>query len=112
MNEREVNLKAIEDCGAAEMPISETCIIAEMSEADFAADAEAQARYRRGQLQTKLAVRQSVVKMAKEGVPQMVKIYLDFNREGAATPIEIENLAAELHADGAGAEDTGEFDAI
>ena len=81
--ERSANLKAIEDCGAAEMPIDETCVIAEMSEENFAADEEAQARYRAGHLKTKLAVRQSVVKMAKEGVPQMVKIYLEFNAETA-----------------------------
>ena len=78
---REANLKAIEDCGAAEMPVAETCIIAEMSEDEYSADKEAQARYQMGHLKTKLAVRQSVVKMAKEGVPQMVKIYLEFNQD-------------------------------
>ncbi len=78
---REEMLKTLEDCGAAEMPIEEACLIAEITEADFQADAEARARYMIGHLKTKLAVRQSVARLAKEGVPTMVKIYLDFNKE-------------------------------
>ena len=71
-------LEAIENCGAAEMPIAETCAIAEITEADYWADEEAQKRYRIGQLKSKLEIRQAVIKMAKAGTPQMVKVYQDF----------------------------------
>ena len=96
-------LEAIENCGAAEMPIAETCAIAEISEADFWADVEAIKRYRKGQLQSKLAIRQAVIKMAKAGTPLMVKVYQDFAAENAADvpPMKI--------PDG---EDGGEFDGI
>src|SRR5574344_807994 len=73
-------LQAIEDCGGAEMPIDETCIIAECTESEFLASEEARARYHCGQLSSKLKIRQAVVRMAREGVPQMVKIYQDFNK--------------------------------
>ena len=76
-------LQAIENCGAAEMPIPEACAIAEISEADYWADENAQKRYRIGQLRTKLEMRQAVIKMAKAGTPQMVKIYQDFAAENA-----------------------------
>lgn len=74
-------LEAIENCGAAEMPIAETCAIAEISEADYWADENAQKRYRIGQLKSKLEIRQAVIKMAKAGTPQMVKVYQDFVAE-------------------------------
>lgn len=76
-------LDAIENCGAAELPIPETCAIAEISEADYWSDETAQKRYRIGQLRTKLEMRQAVIKMAKAGTPQMVKIYQDFAAENA-----------------------------
>ena len=76
-------LQAVENCGAAEMPIPETCAIAEISEANYWADENAQKRYRIGQLRTKLEMRQAVIKMAKAGTPQMVKIYQDFAAENA-----------------------------
>ena len=95
-------LQVFEDCGAAEMPISETCMIAETTEDAFLANAEAVRRYRIGQLRTKLTIRQSVVKMAREGVPQMVKIYQDFVAENTAADLP-------MATDGA---DAGEFDGI
>ena len=95
-------LQVFEDCGAAEMPIAETCLIAETTEDEFLGNAEAVKRYRIGQLRTKLAIRQSVVKMAREGVPQMVKIYQDFVADNT-----VEDLPRA--ADGA---DGGEFDGI
>ena len=64
---------------AAEMPLSETCIIAEITEEAYNASKEAQDRYRLGQLKTKMEIRQSVVKLAKAGDPRMVKVYLDLN---------------------------------
>lgn len=70
--------QVLEDCGAAEMPINETCEIAEISEQDFYSDHQAIKRYRKGQLQTKLKIRQAVIRMAREGVPQMTKIYKEF----------------------------------
>lgn len=82
----EDQLKTIEDCGSAEMPISETAIIAECSETDIISDPVARARYHKGQLQSKLKIRQAVVKMAREGVPQMVKIYQDFAKISIPDP--------------------------
>ena len=79
-------LKTIEDCGSAEMPINETAIIAECSETDIISDPVARARYHKGQLQSKLKIRQAVVKMAREGVPQMVKIYQDFAKSFLPEP--------------------------
>lgn len=76
----EEQYQAIEDCGAAEMPVDETCEIVEITEAQFYADAEAVKRYRKGQLQTKLKIRQAVIRMAKDGVPQMAKIYKEFSK--------------------------------
>ena len=77
----EETLQAIENCGAAEMPIAETCAIAEISEEDYWKDETAQKRYRIGQLKSKLEIRQAVIKMAKAGTPQMVKVYQDFVTE-------------------------------
>lgn len=75
-------LQVLEDCGAAEMPPEEVCVIAEIDEATFWGE-EAQKAYRKGQLRSKLSIRQAVIKMAKAGNPQMVKIYQDFTAENA-----------------------------
>jgi hypothetical protein len=99
----EETLQAIENCGAAEMPTAETCAIAEITEAEYWASPEAQKRYRIGQLRTKLEMRQAVIKMAKNGNPQMVKVYQDFIAENAA------DLPPMKTPDG---EDGGEFDGI
>lgn len=99
----EETLQAIENCGAAEMPIAETCAIAEITEAEYWANPEAQKRYRIGQLRTKLEMRQAVIKMAKSGNPQMVKVYQDFIAENA------EAVPPMKSPDG---EDGGEFDGI
>lgn len=71
----EETLQIIEDCGAAVMPIGETCLIAEIAEADYFGDEIAQKRYRKGLLKTRFAVRQAVVKLAKAGNPQALKTY-------------------------------------
>lgn len=94
-------LEAIENCGAAEMPIAETCAIAEISEGDYWADENAKKRYRIGQLRTKLEIRQAVIKMAKSGNPAMVKVYQDFTAENAA---DLPPMTTE--------ESGGEFDGI
>ena len=99
----EETLQAIENCGAAEMPTAETCAIAEITEAEYWASPEAQKRYRIGQLRTKLEMRQAVIKMAKSGNPQMVKVYQDFIAENAA------DVPPMKTPDG---EDGGEFDGI
>lgn len=99
----EETLQAIENCGAAEMPTAETCAIAEITEAEYWASPEAQKRYRIGQLRTKLEMRQAVIKMAKSGNPQMVKVYQDFIAENAA------DVPPMKSPDG---EDGGEFDGI
>ena len=95
-------LEAIENCGAAEMPIAETCAIAEISEADYWADETAQRRYRIGQLKSKLEIRQAVIKMAKAGTPGMVKVYQDFvaeNERNLPPPKEPEPETAEEFAE-------------
>ena len=99
----EDTLKTLEDCGASEMPSAETCAIAEISEADYWADENAQKRYRIGQLRTKLEMRQAIIKMAKSGNPAMVKIYQDFVAENAA------DVPPMKSPDG---ESGGEFDGI
>ena len=99
----EETLQAIENCGAAEMPTAETCAIAEITEAEYWASPEAQKRYRIGQLRTKLEMRQAVIKMAKSGNPQMVKVYQDFIAENTA------DVPPMKSPDG---EDGGEFDGI
>lgn len=76
----EEQLSVIEDCGSAEMSLDETAIIAECEISDIINDKTARDRYHKGQLQSKLKIRQAVIKMAREGVPQMVKIYMDFNK--------------------------------
>lgn len=96
-------LQAVEDCGAVEMPIAETCAIAEIGESDYWGSEAAQKRYRIGQLRTKLEMRQAVVKIAKSGNPAMVKVYQDFAAENEAT------LPT---ATGPETESGGEFDAI
>lgn len=85
------------------MPIAETCAITEISEAQYWADQNAQRRYRIGRLRSKMEIRQAVIKMAKAGVPQMVKVYQDFVAENAA------DLPPTKTSDG---EDGGEFDGI
>lgn len=89
----EDQLSAIEDCGSAEMPLDETAIIAECEVSQIVNDPVARARYHKGQLQSKLKIRQAVVKMARESVPQMVKIYQDFAKTALPeieTPLESE----------------------
>ena len=79
-------IKTVARCGGAELAIEETCEIAGISVADFNASEELRAVYRREQLRTKLAIRQAVIKLAKEGVPQMVKIYLDVYADQTKLP--------------------------
>ena len=74
----EETLQAIEDCGAAEMPITETLEIAEMTESEWKAHPEAGKRYKKGQLKTKIAIRQAIVKGAKSGNPALLKAYQEF----------------------------------
>lgn len=96
-------LQSVEDCGAVEMPIAETCAIAGIDETDYWGSEAAQRRYRLGQLRTKFEMRQAVVKIAKSGNPAMVKVYQDFAAENEATmPV----------VTGAETESGGEFDSI
>jgi len=83
-------IQVFADCGGAEMPIEEACLIAECTPEDFAGCPEAQAAYRMEQLRTKLKIRQAVVKLAKEGVPNMVKIYLEQYASQVLPEIEAE----------------------
>lgn len=96
-------LQTVEDCGAVEMPIAETCAIAEIGETAYWGSEAAQKRYRIGQLRTKLEMRRAIVNIAKAGNPAMVKVYQDFAAE---------NEAVMPPAKGADGEGGGEFDAI
>jgi hypothetical protein len=71
-------LQTIEDCGAAEMPLDETLEIAEMTRAEWDSSSEAVRRYRKGQLMTKMSIRNAVIKGAKGGNPALLKAYQEF----------------------------------
>ena len=68
-------IEVFRNCGGAEMPLEESCMIAECTMEEFADCEEAQRAYRTEQLKTKLKIRQSVIKLAKEGVPKCIQIY-------------------------------------
>lgn len=74
----EKNLQDIEECGARQFTEEETCIIADVSEKEYECSPEARRRYRRGMLKAQFEVRETVRKMAAEGVPQMVKIFQSY----------------------------------
>ncbi|MGN0851846.1 MAG: hypothetical protein ACI4Q3_00550 [Kiritimatiellia bacterium] len=74
----EETLQAIEDCGAAEMPLGETLIIAQITEAEWEKNAKARQAYERGQLKTKLAIRQQVIKNAKAGDAKALQQYREY----------------------------------
>lgn len=65
-------------CGAVEMDLDETCQICNISLEQFLSNPDYVKMYQAGQLESKFRIRQAIVKLAKEGVPQMVKIYQDF----------------------------------
>lgn len=97
----EETLQTIEECGAALMPIAETCQIAEISPDAFEKDDAARRRYDKGALKTRFAVRQAVVKLAKAGNPQALKTYEEMAAEvkaerdgtaGSAADDEFANL--------------------
>lgn len=71
----EQTLQTVEDCGAAEMPIDETLEIAELNAEDWP---QVEKRYKIGQLKTKLAVRQAIIKGARSGNPALLKAYQEF----------------------------------
>ena len=62
-------------CGAVGMSVKKSCAIVEISEADFYASPEAQKAYRTGQYKGEYMWRQTVFRGAKEGVPQMCKLF-------------------------------------
>ncbi|MBR4674213.1 MAG: hypothetical protein IKP00_07095 [Victivallales bacterium] len=68
-------IEVFRNCGGAEMPLEESCMIAECTLDEFAESEEAQKAYRTEQLKTKLKIRQAVIKLAKEGVPKCIQIY-------------------------------------
>ncbi|MBQ6473443.1 MAG: hypothetical protein IJJ33_15765 [Victivallales bacterium] len=71
----EEQIEVFRNCGGAEMPLEESCMIAECTMEEFAECEEAQNAYRAEQLKTKLKIRQTVIKLAKEGVPKCIQIY-------------------------------------
>lgn len=83
----EETLRAVEDCGAAEMPLAETLEIAEITAEDWKNHPEAAKRYKKGQLKTKLAIRQAIVKGARSGNPALLKAYQDFTAEQKAAEL-------------------------
>lgn len=86
-------LDMIEQCASAGMPVSDTCAICEIDENDYAESEAAQKRYDIGRLKTELAVRQSVVALAKKGDARMVKLYFDLTHgETSLTQEEIKEV--------------------
>lgn len=73
MNQK--TIQTIRDCGAAEMPVPESCVLAGVTIDQFVRSTELIDAYRTGQLESKFLIHQAVVRMAKEGQPQMVKLY-------------------------------------
>lgn len=107
----EETLQAVEDCGAAEMPIPETLEIAELTAEDWKTHPEAAKRYKRGQLKTKLAIRQAIVKGARSGNPALLKAYQDFTAETKEE--QFSHLPAEKDAETPPQQENGgEFDNI
>lgn len=68
-------LEELSRLGAVGMGISESCTICEIEEADFYASPEMQKAYRTGQLKGEYIWRQSIFKGAKDGIPQMCKLF-------------------------------------
>lgn len=73
-------LEDLKRCGAVEMDLEETCQICNITMDQFLENPEFIKMYQAGQLESKFRIRQAIVKLAKEGVPQMVKIYQDFKK--------------------------------
>ncbi|WP_277200656.1 hypothetical protein [Victivallis vadensis] len=80
-------LQIIENCGMRQFSEEETCIIAEISEDEYETCPAARRRYRRGMLKAQFEVRETVRKMAKEGVPQMVKIFQSYSDRIYVPPV-------------------------
>lgn len=78
-------LETLETCGAAEMPVADSCLIAGLSLDEYNANPEHSKRYTIGRLKTKLRVRQSVIKSACAGDAAAVKKYLEFLRLNTTT---------------------------
>lgn len=68
-------LEELMRCGAVGMSVKKSCAIVEISDADFYASPEAQKAYRTGQYKGEYMWRQTVFRGAKEGVPQMCKLF-------------------------------------
>lgn len=73
-------LEEIQKCGEVEMTPEETAAICEIPLEELLSRTDCRQAFEKGRLLTKFKVRQAIVKMAKEGVPQMVKIYQEFQR--------------------------------
>ena len=68
-------LEELSRLGAVGMGVTESCDICEITEEDFYSSAEMQKAYRTGQLKGEYIWRQSVFKGAKDGIPQMCKLF-------------------------------------
>ncbi|MDO5113133.1 MAG: hypothetical protein Q4E67_02030 [Planctomycetia bacterium] len=68
-------LEELMRCGAVRMNVEKSCAIVEITEAEFYASPEAQKAYRTGQYKGEYTWRQSVFKGAKDGIPQMCKLF-------------------------------------
>ena len=69
-------IKVFSDCGEAEMPVDEACLIAGCTESEFFESDAAVIAYRKDSWRQSW-IRQGVTKLAKEGVPSAIKIYFE-----------------------------------
>ena len=104
----EETLQVVEDCGAAEMPIPETLEIAELTPGDWKSHPEAGRRYKIGQLKTKMAIRQAIVKGARSGNPALLKAYQDFKAENEEAEMSA-TFMGKTPAEACGGDESGEF---
>lgn len=85
-------IEKLKVCGAACLPVDESLVACGLTRPQWDESEEIRAAYRKGYIMTKLKVRQTVAKLAAEGDPAMVKIYVGFEKESAADEPEVLNV--------------------
>lgn len=80
-------LETVEQCGACEMTFEETAIILGLELDEFLSNSEYLRAYKKGQLETKFNIRKSIINLARDGVPAMVKMYIQMSEVQEITPL-------------------------
>ena len=96
-------LEQLTSLGSVGMDVTKSCAIAEISEAEFYASEEMQKAYRIGQYKGEYLWRKSIFKGAKDGIPQMCKLFQKLIEDTVIIPNTEINLGdyyeVELHTD-------------